>query len=286
MADPRPDEHEDKRMSIFSWLRETGDKRSRARYERNKLKKIALYAEKYGVKAAANYSFQTGTREDEYLRSLTQKLQDEGVTMLGPRKLDTLRHCAERCIREGIAGDFIETGVWKGGATILLAGVLQTWGNKDKKVFVADSFAGLPPPDEEKYPLDKGDTHHTRADLAVGLEEVKANFARYDLLSDRVVFIKGFFEESLRTAPIDDLALLRLDGDMYGSTVTVLEQLYHKLSVGGFLILDDWLLSGARQALLDFRTRVGITEPLYQDFSGVFWQKTQTTEPVLDLDRG
>ena len=118
-----------------------------------------------------------------------------------------------------------------------------------------------------------------------GAKTWKANFARHDLLSDRVVFIKGFFEESLRTAPIDELALLRLDGDMYGSTMTVLEQLYHKLSVGGFLILDDWLLSGARQALLDFRDRVGITEQLYQDFSGVYWQKTRTTKPVLDLDR-
>ena len=181
-------------MPIFSWLRELRIKRSQARYERRKLKKIAVYAKKYGVETAADHSFRTGTREDDYLRTLTRKLQDEGVTMLGPRKLDTLRHCAERCLQEGIAGDFIETGVWKGGATILLAGVLQAWGNTDKKVFVADSFAGLPPPDEEKYPLDKGDTHHTRTDLAVGLDEVKANFARFDLLSDRVVFIKGFFE--------------------------------------------------------------------------------------------
>ncbi|NNF46974.1 MAG: macrocin O-methyltransferase [Desulfofustis sp.] len=272
-------------MPIFSWLRETSQKRSRARYERNKLRKIAAYAEKYGVKTQAGYSFQSGTREDEYLRMLKEKLQAEGVTMLGSRKLDTLRHCAEQSLREGIAGDFIETGVWKGGATILLAGVLHAWGNKDKKVFVADSFAGLPPPDVKKYPLDKGDTHYTRTDLAIGLDEVKANFARFELLSDQVVFLKGFFEESLRTASIDNLALLRLDGDMYGSTMTVLEQLYHKLSIGGYLILDDWLLSGARQALLDFRDRVEITEPLCQDFSGVYWQKTKTTKPPPDPNR-
>ena len=272
-------------MPIISWLRQTSQKRSRARYERNKARKIAAYAEKYGVKTAADFSFHPGTTEEDYLSTLKEKLQDEGVTMLGSRKLDTLRHCAEQSLREGIDGDFIETGVWKGGATILLAGVLQAYGNKDKKVFVADSFAGLPPPDEKKYPLDKGDTHHTRTELAVGLDEVKANFARFELLSDQVVFIKGFFEESLRAAPIDNLALLRLDGDMYGSTMTVLEQLYHKLSIGGYLILDDWLLSGARQALLDFRDRVGITEPLYQDFSGVYWQKTKKTEPLLNLDR-
>ena len=73
------------------------------------------------------------------------------------------------------------------------------------------------------------------------------------------------------------LALLRLDGDMYGSTMTVLEQLYHKLEIGGYLILDDWLISGARQALLDFRERLGIEEALYEDFSGVFWKKTMAT---------
>jgi hypothetical protein len=284
LADPPSDEHEDKWMSIFSWLRETREKRSRNRYERNKLRKIALFAEKYGVKTAADYRFSAGSREDEYLRTLKMKLQDGGLTMLGSRKLDTLRYCAEQCLRNDIAGDFIETGVWKGGATILLAGVLRAWRNNEKKVFVADSFAGLPPPDEQKYPLDKGDTHHTRTDLAVGLDQVKANFNRFDLLSDQVVFIEGFFEESLSTAPIDNLALLRLDGDMYGSTMTVLEQLYHKLSVGGYLILDDWLLSGARQALLDFRTRMDIAEPLYQDFSGVFWQKAKTTGPPPTLD--
>jgi hypothetical protein len=284
LADFRPDEIEDKLMTFFSWLRETRERRSQARYERNKLRKIALYAERYGVKTAAACSFQPGTAEDDYLRSLKGKVQDEGLTMLGSHKLDTLRYCAEDCLRRGVAGDFIETGVWKGGATILLAGVLQAWGNSEKRVVVADSFAGLPPPDETKYPLDKGDTHHTRTDLAVGLDDVKANFARFELLSDQVVFVKGFFEESLRTAPIDELALMRLDGDMYGSTMTVLEQLYHKLSVGGYLILDDWLLSGARQALLDFRERNGITEQLYQDFSGVFWQKAKTTDPPSGLD--
>jgi len=271
-------------MSILNWLRETGRRRSRARYERNKLRKIALYAERYGVVDGPELIFPSDTEADDYLRTLKKQLQDEGLTMLGSRKLDTLRYCAEDCLHRGVAGDFIETGVWKGGATILLAGVLQAWKNSEKKVLVADSFAGLPPPDDNKYPLDRGDTHHTRTDLAIGLDEVKGNFSRFGLLSDQVVFVKGFFEESLREAPIDDLALLRLDGDMYGSTMTVLEQLYHKLSVGGYLILDDWLLSGARQALLDFRERNGITEQLYQDFSGVFWQKAKTTDPPSGLD--
>ena len=205
---------------------------------------------------------------------------DQQVSMLGEQKLDTLRYCTEECLRSGIAGDIIETGVWKGGATIYLAGILKAHKVTSKKVFAADSFEGLPRPDEEKWPQDKGGKHYTRDDLAISLEEVQANFKRFDLLSDNVIFVKGFFEDSLRTANIDKLSILRLDGDMYGSTMTVLRQLYHKLEVGGYLILDDWLLTGAREALLDFRDQVGIKEELYQDFSGVFWKKSMETRSL------
>ncbi len=266
-------------MSIRILLQEMRKKKKQLKYERNKLRKIQEYSEKYGVRGALNYDLNTDSREGSYLEGLKETLLNKKVTMLGEHKLDTLRYCTEKCLHQGILGDIIETGVWRGGATIYLAGILRAHGNDDKKVFVADSFAGLPPPDEEKWPLDKGDTHHLREDLAISLEEVKANFARFNLLSDNIVFIKGFFEESLKTANIDKLSILRLDGDMYGSTMSVLEQLYHKLEVGGYLILDDWLLKGARQALLDFCGREGIKEEIYQDFSGIFWNKTMPTHP-------
>lgn len=247
------------------------------RYERKKLKKIARYAQKYGVRSAEAYRFQSNTAESGYLDSLKRRILDEQVSMLGEHKLDTLRYCTEDCLRRGIAGDIIETGVWKGGAAIYLAGILKAHGDTSRKVFAADSFEGLPRPDEKKYPQDKGGTHYTREDLAVSLEEVQANFKRFDLLSDNVVFVKGFFESSLKTAGIEKLSILRLDGDMYGSTMTVLMQLYHKLEEGGYLILDDWLLTGAREALLDFRDKVGIQEELYQDYSGIFWKKSMVT---------
>ena len=266
-------------MGIFETLLEVREKRKQQKYERNKLKKIAFFSEKYGVKEYGSYNFQQGDQEDEYLNSLKKKILEERVSMLPEHKLDTLRYCTENCIKNGIPGDIIETGVWKGGATIYLAGVLKAHGNTDKKVYVADSFEGLPPPDEEKWPLDKGAKHHNRKDLAISLEEVKSNFEQFDLLSDNIVFVKGFFEDSLKTVNFDKLSILRLDGDMYGSTMTVLEQLYHKLEIGGYLILDDWLIKGAREALLDFRNKLRIKEPLYEDFSGVFWKKTMKTEP-------
>ena len=248
------------------------------KYEKKKLKKIARYAKKYGVRSGVACSFQSNTPESDYLDSLKRRIMEEQVSMLGEHKLDTLRYCVEDCLARGVVGDIIETGVWKGGATIYLAGILKAHGDISKKVFVADSFEGLPRPDEKKWPRDKGGKHYTREDLSISLEEVRANFERFKLLSDNIIFVKGFFEDSLKTANIEKLSILRLDGDMYGSTMTVLRQLYHKLAVGGYLILDDWLLTGAREALLDFREEAGIQEELYQDYSGVFWKKSTVTE--------
>lgn len=259
------------------YLSQRRAERKRAKYERNKLKKIIKFSEKYGVKKHQDYNFGEDHQKNEYLERLKNKILKDKVSMLGKHKLDTLRYCTEECLKNNIDGDIIETGVWRGGATIYLAGILKANGNSNKKVFVADSFDGLPPPDEEKYPLDSGAKHHMLRDLAISLEQVKTNFKSFDLLGDNIVFVEGFFEDSLKTAPIGKLSVLRLDGDMYGSTMTVLRQLYHKLEVGGYLILDDWLLTGARQALLDFRAEMGIQEDIYEDFSGVFWKKTMAT---------
>ena len=253
----------------------------RRRYEHNKLAKIARLSEKYGIRKPPCYAFSPEGSKTKYLEGLKAGIIENRVSMLGEHKLDTLRFCIETCLAEGIEGDLIETGVWKGGATIYMAGVLKAYGENARKVFVADSFAGLPPPDEARWPQDKGDTHHTREHLAISLAQVRDNFKSFDLLAGNVIFVQGFFEDSLKTAPIDKLAVLRLDGDMYGSTMTVLQQLYHKLEVGGFLILDDWLLKGAREALLDFRAAMGIGEEMYEDFSGVFWRKEQAT-PAAD----
>ena len=252
------------------------------RYERNKQKKIARYSKEFGIAQHEPYQFGADEKKNVYLDELKKRIMAERVSMLPGHKLDTLRYCTETCLAEGIEGDVIETGVWRGGATIYLTGILKVHDNKDKTVYVADSFEGLPPPDEDKYPQDKGLMHHTRTDLAIPLETVQENFKRFDLLSDRVIFIKGFFEDSLKDAGIEKLSILRLDGDMYGSTMTVLRQLYHKLEVGGYLILDDWLISGARNALLDFRAEQSITETMYEDFSGVFWKKATHIEPWED----
>lgn len=195
-------------------------------------------------------------------------------TMVGTKRLENALRCACDVVERGVPGDFAETGVWRGGVTILLRGVLAAYDDEARRVWAADSFEGLPVPDAERYPADTVDWSHIRA-LKVGADLVRENFARYDLLDDRVVFLEGWFEDTLPTAPIDQLSLLRLDGDLYQSTIDALDALYPKLSPGGHVLVDDyggW--EQCRAAVDDYRATHGITEPIHRvDWTGVWWTK-------------
>ncbi len=195
-------------------------------------------------------------------------------TMIGLKRLDNIQFCVETALREGIRGDLIETGVWRGGASIFMRAILAAHGIPDRKVYVADSFEGLPRPDEAKYPEDRGDRLHIHPYLAVSQDQVARNFARYGLLDDQVVFLKGWFKDTLPSAPIERLAVMRLDGDMYESTMDSLSNLYPKLSPGGFCIIDDYVLEGCRKAVDDFRRLHAISSELHVvDWTGRYWRK-------------
>ncbi len=135
-------------------------------------------------------------------------------TMVGWKRLTNLQECIEEVLSNGVEGDLLEAGVWRGGCAIFMKGVLASYGDSRRRVFLADSFAGLPPPMVSKNPADTGDRLHEVSYLAVTEEEVRDNFRRYGLLDDRIVFIRGYFEETLPSAPVEKLAVLRADGDM------------------------------------------------------------------------
>jgi O-methyltransferase len=199
----------------------------------------------------------------------------EADTMIGLKRLDNLQYCITEVLRKNIPGDLIEAGVWRGGATIFMRAVLKAYGDRTRSVWVADSFAGLPRPDG-RYQQDAGDPHWTFQNvLGVPLEEVKANFARYGLLDEQVHFLAGWFKDTLPTAAISQLAVLRCDGDMYSSTMDALQNLYPRLSPGGYAIVDDYgAVPACKQAVDDFRAHGKITERLERiDWTGVFWEK-------------
>ena len=214
--------------------------------------------------------------EQEQLRAEGKDWPMFAQTMIGVERLRNVRRCVEAVIAEEIEGDLIEAGVWRGGAAIFMRGVLKAHRDQTRCVWVADSFEGLPPPDTETYPADaEGHGHWHEADhLAVSVDEVRANFARYGLLDHRVKFLKGWFSDTLPTLQGRRWAVVRLDGDMYESTMDGLDNLYGGLVPGGFLIIDDYQIEECRRAVDDFRRKHHIAEPIQPiDWTGVYWRR-------------
>jgi O-methyltransferase len=209
--------------------------------------------------------------------------EDEGTawpetaeTMIGLKRLDNLQFCIRDVIAHRISGDLIECGAWRGGATIFMRAALLAYGDTDRRVWVADSFEGLPIPDPKTFPADLGlDLYKQNDQLAIGVNTVKLNFARYGLLDERVRFLVGWFKNTLPNAPIEKLAVLRLDGDLYESTIESLAPLYDKLSPGGYVILDDYYnIAASRKAVDDYREQHHIAAEIKQiDSAGAYWQK-------------
>ncbi len=123
------------------------------------------------------------------------------------------------------------------------------------KVWLCDSFEGMPTRREE----DKADPELSdRSHLAVSVDQVRENFIRFGLLDDSVQFVKGWFSESLPNASIKQISVLRLDGDYYSSTADAMDNLYDKVSPGGFIIVDDYnAFVSCKQAIDDFQGKIG-----------------------------
>ncbi|MEX0347715.1 MAG: TylF/MycF/NovP-related O-methyltransferase [Rhizobiaceae bacterium] len=196
-------------------------------------------------------------------------------TMMGRKRLDSLNECLDLVVENDVQGDLVECGVWRGGGCILMAAYLKAHAISDRRVFVADSFEGLPVP---THPKDKNlDLSKERfPELSISLETVKDNFRRYDLLGQNVIFLQGWFKDTLANAPIEQIALLRIDGDLYESTIDCLKAFYDRVPHGGVIIVDDWgALSQCRQAVTDFfslrdEKLPDVTEI---DWTGVYWVK-------------
>lgn len=224
--------------------------------------------------------------DDEFrftMKRVSHYVNSDAVSMIPLARFDNIKSCIENIVRESVRGDLIETGVWRGGATIFMRGVLAAYGVNDRVVWAADSFEGLPEPDADKFPLEavaqSGPVmRKAYNNLAVGLEEVKRNFAAYGLLDEQVRFLKGWFKDTLPTAPIDTLSLMRLDGDFYESTRDALCSLYDRLSPGGYVIIDDYgedSWTYCRRAVDEFRSERHVEDPLIAvDSKCYYWRRS------------
>jgi O-methyltransferase len=198
-----------------------------------------------------------------------------GMTMAGSRRLENIQECTETCVAENIPGDFAETGVWRGGSCILAKAIFRELGADNRRVWCCDSFQGMPKPNEKDLSISEVSDFSDRNFLAATVEEVAANFRKFDLLDDNVKFVKGWFNETLPSVPIDSIAVLRMDGDLYQSTMDALANLYDKVSPSGFIIVDDYRSwEGCRQAVDEFREERAIVDKIINiDAHAIFWRK-------------
>lgn len=192
-------------------------------------------------------------------------------TMIGIKRLQNLHESLDYVRLNNLDGDFIETGVWRGGASIFAKVYFNLYG-MNKKVFVADSFKGLPPPQVKE---DEGDGHYKIDYLRVSLPEVKNNFELYNALDENVIFLEGWFEDTLpNNHQIEKLSILRMDGDLFKSTMDVFDSCYHKVVDGGVVIIDDFCIPNCKHAVEKFRQDNNYNEEVVVvDHCGIFWKK-------------
>ena len=194
-------------------------------------------------------------------------------TMVGSARLANVLDSTTRAIADGVPGDFVETGVWRGGTSIFMRGVLAALGDEGRRVWVCDSFQGLPVGSHE---FDVPMRLHEAKELAVGVDDVKAAFDRYGLLDERVQFVEGWFRDTLPLLAneLESIAVLRLDGDYYESTMDALTNLAPLVAQGGFVLVDDYGgIEACAKAVDEYRAAHGILAPLHSvDWTGVWWR--------------
>lgn len=222
-------------------------------------------------------AFETLVRAKQVGAILHREVTRYSHTAIGMKRLNNLQACAEQVFAEAIPGDFMEAGVCQGGATIFMRALQVAYEEAGRRTWVADSFQGVPPPSHEvdlHYELDLSESRQPW--IAISRQMVEDHFRTYDLLDDNVHFLEGWFKDTLPEAPVEQIAILRLDGDLYESTWDTLVACYDRVVPGGFVVVDDYgALPPCRMAVDDFRRERGITDRIRTiDWTGVFWRKS------------
>lgn len=204
-----------------------------------------------------------------------KRLCPTALTMCGDKSIDQLLEAMRTIQAEDIPGDFIEAGVWRGGLPIIMRAFLHEQKILQRKVYLADSFQGLP--DELSDPKDKAahlimdPIHH----LNCSRKQVEDSMNYFGLNDEQVVFLEGWFKDTLKGLSDEKFALIRLDGDYYESTRDAIKYLYPRLSNGGYVIIDDYNLPvGCKKAIDEYRKENGISTPIIKiNKQAVYWRK-------------
>ncbi len=213
----------------------------------------------YGVIPPEQY---LSDMEENFIK-IWEKVQP--FTMTSVERGYSLFKSVEYVVKNNIQGDFVECGVWKGGSCMLIAMTLELFGDTDRKIYLYDTYEGMPEPTEEdviswngrsvleKWEEDQSGKKDNFGSWAVGLDQVKTNVFNCNYPEENFIFVPGDVALTLKKIKPDNIALLRLDTDWYASTVEELETLYPLLIEKGVLIIDDYgHFDGARKAVDEY----------------------------------
>ncbi len=224
--------------------------------------------------------------EDHEFRELLAIVRP--YSLLSTPRLYSLFSLAKQICQQDIPGDFVECGVYKGGAIALLAKVIQRHSNSPRRVFAFDTFEGMPEPTDvdqhEGIPANQTDfgVGTLKAPIEDNLEQVCRQLGVWDL----VVPVQGLFEQTLPQYrdQILSIALLHADGDWYQSTLEIFSNLYDRVVDQGYVQIDDYgHWQGCKRALHDFEQQIHQFFVLRSiDYTGVWFHKAEN----IKLDRG
>ena len=173
---------------------------------------------------------------------------------------------ARLAISNGVPGDFVECGVFGGAQCAAMARAIVDTGSQDRRVHLFDCFEGIPAPGEHDTDIEAGMHEAFQNQTACSLEDCQRHLRDWGIPDDLLVWHPGLFHDTVPgNADVGAISILRLDGDLYESTRVCLENLYPLLSPGGWCIIDDMGLVGARKAVDEYMTN--LSRPTY-------WQKS------------
>lgn len=230
-----------------------------------------------------------GDHEQQLKTSLTRQLLP--YSMGGRKALENAFEVTALVEQKKIVGALVECGVAKGGTAAMMALTNRELGTIKRPKWFFDSYEGLPEPTAEDF--EGGKAGHFICPLPKGaclgaIEQVSdLMFDKLNLPQNEVHLVKGWFQDTVpvHRERIGPIAVLRLDGDWYESTKVPLENFYDQVSLGGYIIIDDYATCfGSRKAVDEFRAERNITASLCPDGRGGVWfekHEAKCTKPKI-----
>jgi hypothetical protein len=212
--------------------------------------------------------------------------------------ISQMQKLIEDLFDRNISGCFMECGVYKGGMSMWMQGVLINSCHKHNipmtnipALYMFDTFSHFPKPSSNT-----NTSHINNVDIAIHpmtemiytdyhtTDQIIDNFKKFGLPCHNTYLIQGNFFETIPCISRDEttqhsirshtIALLRIDSDYYETVMLILNNYYRCVVEGGYVVVDDYnnKLVGCKRAVDEFRKIHDITSPIIDECDGpIYW---------------